>query len=450
MSSFFGIELGSRALRAFQLGLNVTGHNIANVGTPGYTRQRLELQASPEFRAGNRLLQGTGVLAVSIQRARDLFLEQRANENGAGLSRFTALRDGVRGIEGVLQEPSDQGLNSLMNAFFNSLDELATRPDSIAVRQNVAQKAQAVAAGFQRIFAGMKRQEQEALDLASSYVTEANRMASEVARLNQDIRAAQATNNSPNDLLDQRDALVNKLTGLTGARAFYAADGTVTLFVGEHTLVQDYQANALPTNLDVDQPGLTGASGNVKLAVGQIAGLLETAKLARSYQKELDAVAQTMIERFNELHQAGFDLNGGTGRVFFTGAGASDIALNTELIDPRNLAAASVSGAPGNGDLARQLAELRSDPQSNLGGLSLSAGYRSLVSLIANDAQTYKNSAEAQKLVTEHFENLRESVSGVSLDEEASAMVRYQRSYQAAAKLISTFDSMIEDLLSIV
>jgi Flagellar hook-associated protein len=137
MPSFQGIELGARALRAFQIGLEVTGHNVANVNTPGFSRRRVHFANTPEYAFNPNIRIGTGVIVQHVQRVREMMLEQRINANTGDFARLDTLRQQLQNIEGLLMEPGEQGIGARLNALFNAFDELATRPDSLAARQSV-------------------------------------------------------------------------------------------------------------------------------------------------------------------------------------------------------------------------------------------------------------------------------------------------------------------------
>lgn len=450
MSSFLGIELGTRALRSFQNALNVTGHNISNINTPGYSRQRAVMQSTPPLVLGGRLIAGTGVMTHQIERIRDLMLEQQVNYSTSQQSRFTAAYQQLRQIEGYFNEPSEQGLSQRMTELFNAFSELATRPDSLTVRQTVIQRLNAMTSTFRDLDRNMGVSDAQLQETVVNKVREINQIATEIARVNERIRAATASSAPANDLTDQRDQLVARLSQLAGARVSYAQDGSVMVFVGEHTLVQDYQAIPLPTTLDVANNALTGTSTSIHITQGELRGLFDSLNNLRSYRADLNTLANTLISEFNTTHQAGFDLNGNTGLNLLTGTGAGDIRLSNDITGPERLAAASLVDTPGNGDIARALSDFRTTSLAALGNTSLTSFYTTLVGRAASEIQTYKNGQESQKLIVEHLQNLREAVSGVSLDEEASNLVRYQRSYQAAAKMVSTFDSLIGDLLTYV
>ncbi len=450
MSSFMGIELGIRALRAFQIGLEVTGHNVANVNTPGYTRRRVRFANTPEFAISPQLRLGTGVMAQSIQRIRDLMLEQRVNTNTGDWARWNALAENLQAIEGLFNEPGEQGISAKLNALFNAFDELATRPDSLAARQQVLQAARALTETLRTLHRNLTTLESQIQSQAVSTIEQANQLAQQLARLNEQIRAAHSSGAEAGDLLDQRDRLIGQLSELVGARAHYSNDGSVMLFVDGHTLVQDGATFPLPTAIDLANRALDSTPTDIRIQNGQLRGLMDSLAQLQSYRADLNTFASTLITQVNAIHSTGYGLDGNTGYMFFSGTDASNIDLHADVSDPNRIAASAVAGAPGNNGIALALANLRNDPQASLGGQSLTQFYRALVGRLGNDAQVSRNRAETQQLTVEHLQNLRESVSGVSLDEEAANLVRFQRSYQAAAKMVSTFDSLLQDLLQFV
>jgi flagellar hook-associated protein 1 FlgK len=450
MSSFMGIELGIRALRAFQIGLETTGHNVANVNTPGYTRRRVRFANTPEFALSPQLRLGTGVMAQSIQRLRDMMLEQRVNTNAGDLARWSALSESLSAIEGLFNEPGEQGINAKLNALFNAFEELATRPDSLAARQQVLQAARSLTETLRTLHRNLTTLESQIQSQAVGTIEQANQLAQQLARLNEQIRAAHSSGAEAGDLLDQRDRLIGQLSELIGARAHYNNDGSVTLFVDGHTLVQDGAVFPLPTTIDLANRALDSTPTDIRIQSGQLRGLMDSLAQLQSYRTDLNTFASTLITQVNAIHSTGYGLDGNTGYLFFSGTDASNIDLHPDVSDPMRIASSAVAGAPGNNGIALALANLRNAPQASLGGQSLTQFYRALVGRLGNDAQVSRNRAETQQLTVEHLHHLRESVSGVSLDEEAANLVRFQRSYQAAAKMVSTFDSLLQDLLQFV
>jgi flagellar hook-associated protein 1 FlgK len=450
MSSFYGIELGIRALRAFQIGMETTGHNVANVNTPGYTRRRVAFAPTPDYPLAPRLRLGSGVMAQSIQRLRDLMLEGRINRAGADLAQLETLRQQLQQIERLFNEPGELGLSARLNALFNAFEELATRPDSMAARQSVIQAASALTSTFRTLHRDMTTHESQLMEQAQARIQEANQLAAQLGRLNEQIRAATASGAEPGDLLDQRDRIISRLSELVGARAHYAQDGSVMVYVDGRTLVQDGVAFPLPTTLDIPNRSLDHTPVDIRIQTGELRGLMDAIANLQSYRADLNRLASTLIAQVNAIHSTGYGLDNNTGYLFFDGTDASNITLHADISDPHRIAAASIPDAPGNGGVARALADLRTAPQGTLGGVSITQFYRNLIGRVANDAQVSKNRAESQQLTTAHLLQLRESVSGVSLDEEAANLVKYQRSYQAAAKMITAFDGLLEDMLRFV
>lgn len=450
MPSFWGIELGTRALRAFQIALDTTGHNVANVNTPGYTRRRVRFANTPEWAISPQLRVGTGVIAQSVQRLRDMMLEQRINTNTSEFARLDTLFQRLREIEGLFNEPGESGLNARLNALFNAFEELATRPDSMASRQQVLQSARALVETFRTLHANLTTMESQLQTQMTSTLQEANQIAQQLGRLNEQIRSAHSSGAEASDLLDQRDRLLTRLSELVGARAHYANDGSVMVYVDGHTLVQDGASFPLPTTLDIPNRTLVNTPVPIRIQSGQLRGLMDSYANLTDYRNDLNTLASTLITEVNALHATGYGLDNNTGYLFFAGTNAGDIDLHSDISDPRRIAAASVPDAPGNGGVAQALANLRNTPLAALGGLSPTQYYRNLIGRVGNEVQVSRNRAESQQLTVEHLQNLRESVSGVSLDEEAANLVRFQRSYQAAAKVVSTFDSLLQDLLQFV
>lgn len=450
MPTFSGIELGTRALRAFQIALDTTGHNVANVNTPGYTRRRVRFANTPEWAISPQLRVGTGVVAQSIQRLRDMMLEQRINTNSGELAQLNTLFQRLREIEGLFNEPGENGLNARLNALFNAFEELATRPDSMASRQQVLQSARALVETFRNLHANLTTMESQLQTQMTSAIQEANQIAQQLGRLNEQIRSAHSSGAEASDLLDQRDRLLTRLSELVGARAHYANDGSVMVYVDGHTLVQDGASFPLPTTLDIPNRALVATPVPIRIQSGQLRGLMDAYANLTGYRNDLNTLASTLISEVNALHSTGYGLDNNTGYLFFAGTNAGDIDLHDDISDPRRIAAASIPDAPGNGGIAQALANLRNTPIATLGGLSPTQYYRNLIGRVGNEVQVSRNRAESQQLTVEHLHILRESVSGVSLDEEAANLVRFQRSYQAAAKVVSTFDSLLQDLLQFV
>jgi len=464
-STFSGIEIASRALQVNQTAINVVGHNVANVNTPGYTRQRVEIVASdphtvPSMASTRPGQLGTGVEIAAITRARDELMRQRLQDIVGGQGMLTEMRDLLERVQAVYAEPTSGGLSSLLTQFFNSWQQLAVQPENHGVRTSVLQSAHLLAAQMRGLAGSLDQMQQEISSRLDLVVDEVNKAAREVATLNGQIRLSVAAGEHPNDLLDRRDTLLRRLGELIGAKAYNqtndagVAMGTVTVVINGFVLVQDTHSEALPSAylLQDGVPYLTANNQRIAVTEGIVGGVLRASGLIGEYQSDLDAIAQTLIEQVNGLHAAGYGLDGFTGRLFFEGAGAHDMVVHRDVDGfPERLAAASPPdpgqpAAPGNGNNARAIAGIAS--QRLFGTNTLLDQYNANVARVGSDLDSVTKQAENRSTLVEQIDHLRSSVEGVSLDEEMTRMLTYQRSYQAAARLMTTLDDMLDRLIN--
>ena len=401
-STFGGLEIGARALTASQIALNVTGQNTANVGTPGYSRQVVNLEETdpyggPGINTSKPSPLGTGVSVASITRVRDDFLDKQTFSANADQGALNTLSDIAGRVESVYGEPSTDGLGSQLTAFFNSFSDLASTPDSGAARSTVINSAQSVIDAFHTVSSGLSALNPELQSRITADVGSVNDLAAQIAALNQQIGPAVQNGDQPNDLLDKRTALIGQLSSLAGVQVIDGKNGQtgqpsgqVEINIGGFSLVQDGSSNALPATVSTvnGQPALTTAGGqNIPLKSGELSGLIRATSLIKGYQSGLDTLAANVISSVNTLHAAGAGLDGVTGRNFFTGTGAADIGLspqiagNTDAIAAATAPAPGASVAPGNGDNATALAALVSQPV--IGSASLNQFYNAQIAGIA-------------------------------------------------------------------
>lgn len=466
--TFSGLEISSRALRADQTVIDTVGHNISNVNTAGYSRQTVELAATdpytyPGLTHGTEPGQlGTGVEVTSITRARDEFVEQRLNTGVGDQSKYAVLRDMTQRVEDAYNEPGAGGLNSLITATFNAFQQLANTPETTATRDYVRSQAQTTAAGFRNVSSGLDKIVSDITDRITADVGQANSLAKQVAALNAQIVASTVSGDHANDLEDKRDALVRQLGSLVGATSTPVVDasgrpnGAVNVYVGGASIVQGKDAFALPTGY-VSTGGvayLTDGTNLTEIKTGEVAGLVQATDQISQYRADLNKVASTFINAVNTQHAAGYGLDGSTGQPFFTGTDAATIAVSPQIMASTDAIAAAAAPAPGqtvatgNGDNARAIADIAN--QQLFGLETINSYYSSRVAQIGTDAQGYDQQATNQDQVVAQLQNQRNSVSGVSLDEELTNMLQYQRSYQAAARMMTTFDDMVQTLISAV
>jgi flagellar hook-associated protein 1 FlgK len=445
VSTFFGLQTSLSGILAHQRSLDVTGHNVSNASTVGYSRQEAVLGASePMFvPAGARLdgsgaQLGSGVGVSDYRRIRDGFLDVQYRAQASRLGEANAKAGTLEGVDLALAEPGENGLATQLGALWTAWQKVANDPDQDASRQTLLEQAKTVASDFadlDRRLATIQTQAQAEYNAIVAPTGTVNQIAYQLESLGQSIRNAYTAGQKPNDLLDARDQLLDQLSSLGNTTVVDYGDGGVkVLFGGTGVPLVDDQA---APGARITWPQLLAAPG------GKLGGLKDLAKpdgIIDSYRDELGGVAQRLAEDVNAIHKQGqFPID------FFAfdpanGAAGLSVAVT---IDTMQLGRPLVAGTPaqaGANDLANQIAELR--------GGTVDQRYGALVSRIgAEISQNTRVQSNAQVL-TDAVEDRRQSSSGVSLDEEMTNLIRFQRGYQASARTMSTLDEMLDVLIN--
>ncbi|MBS1717595.1 MAG: flagellar hook-associated protein FlgK [Armatimonadetes bacterium] len=455
-SAFHGIDLMSNALRAFQQELNVTGSNIANVNTPGYSRQTVDLTTQPpSIEYGlHQYAVGNGVTIADVTRIRDAFLEARRQGAESGLQKATNLTTNLSQIQSLLQDANGTGISSDLDRFFNAWSGLASNPNDTGQRIAVQQAGSVLAQDVRQLYGDMSNMQTQLAGEVNSTFDQIDQLANKVDSLNKQIRAAAATGATPNDLLDQRDQAVQKLSGLTDLRTTTYGDGTVSVYVNQFTLVDSQGANAFPRTYNAAAGTVTDGNLTYQISSGGLAGLFQSQTMLAGYQAQLDSLANNLRTQVNTLHQTGTNSAGQTGLNFFNDAnpqtGAVDFDLDPTIKANAQAIAGGVSGNAGDGGVALGISQLASTTVGGLGNKTFSDYYQQFVSQVGSDNTYYNNSLGVQKSVTTQIDQQIQSQSGVNLDDEMASMLRYQRSYQAAAHVLSIFDQVTQDLVNLL
>lgn len=455
--NFSAFEIGRRALNANQLGIEVTGQNIANVNTPGYTRRRVELVESA-YQGIHGFTLGTGVSIAGVHSFRDIFIQSRIQTETGIAGRLTAERDALAPVETALQGSETGGLQSSINAFFGGFRDLEANPNSVPLRSLVGQRGAALANAFHTTTNRLDEIRTTTDSQIRSTVNEVNGLSERIAGLNENIRSAEAAGAEASNFRDQRDVAVNQLAELTGARSTTNNDGTLTLTLSDgRPLVLGTTANKLEVN-DTPPLGLAEITLDGDPAVfteGTLAGLNNAITEVTKQLDDLDSLAAAVVSRVNTLHTSGTDLDGNAGVNFFNdtpAVTAANIAVSAAITGNPRLIVASPLTQPGQtGTIAGQIANLLTDQNTTAGSRtgSISSIFGSMISDAGERVATADNNLQTQAAVLAQATAQRDAVQGVSLDEEAINLLQYQKAFEAASRFIKIADEMTQMILSL-
>jgi flagellar hook-associated protein FlgK len=461
MSTFGSLNAATTALWAQRRALDVTGQNIANVNTEGYSRQRVDLQAMggsvvPAFFSTSNGI-GGGVSADDVTRIRDAFLEGRGHTEHANSARLTAENDTFGLVQQAFREPGDTGIQSLMSDMWAGWEDVANQPQDEAARGQVLKRLETLVGGLHFSQASLGSQWTQSRESLDVLVADVNSAANSIADLNQAIQRANQSGHPANDLADQRDVLVMKLADQVGATVRHGDDGVVDVLVGGMTLVSGSTASSLATagtysvdGVTADPPRIvTGVGGYTVRAGGTAEGQLNSLNtIIPNYRKALDDTAVSLATSLNTAHGAGFDLDGAAGTPLLGSAGGPITAASLTVLtsDPRKIAASGVAPTGGVAALdhgnADAIAQLR---QSSTG---TDASYRKMIVELGVQAAVAGRNLDIQSVISTQVDAARESVAGVNIDEEMTNMLSYQHAYSAAGRLVTAIDEMLDKLIN--
>jgi len=422
-----GLQTALSGLLAEQQAMDVAGHNIANANTEGYSRQTAVLETNqaipiPALSAitGQGAQLGTGVTVETYTRIRNSYLDAQYRAQNSSLSGATTQAEELEQAQGAFNEPSSTGISSQLSAFWSAWSSLADSPNSEAAKEGVVAAGERLASAFNQLSAQLSTVSAQAGQQYESRTApsgEVQQMANQIAQLNGQIKLAEQARQPPNDMLDRRDLLLDKLSALANVTVTQQSDGTDTVTFGD-------AAKPLVEGTSVNWPQtLTAAAGG---QLGALLGLTGPAGTLTSIQNGLDSVAATIAESVNALH---------TSKPFFSGSSAATLAV---AVKPSEVQTSSTKAAGGN-DVALAIAALR--------GGGAEQGYSALVEQVGSSVRGAQNEQANLQATVTAIGNQRQSVSGVSLDEEMTNLISFQRAYQASARTLTAMDSMLETLI---
>lgn len=449
MSLFNGLEIAKRSMQVQRNQLNIANHNIANVGTAGYSRQE-GIQASSFVTRTTKGVVGNGVVMAYVQRARNPFYDAQFRQESQNLGYWDIQRSAIEQIEFILNEPGNTGIDHAISQFKMALHDLTTNPQSPAVRASLQQQGKALAEVISHVY---RQGEDLANQIRSEIqitINEINGLADELAARNREISKLVTTGRNANDLLDRRDHLLDQLSFLVDFSYSVEPNNSITISIGGQVLVQDNQAN----HLQLDTSGgdvkvLWGDGSTVQLSSGALQGLIDVEReMIPKYLDALDTLARGLILGLNEVHRAGFGLDGSTGLDFFVGTGAKDIQLAPEIAeDYKKIAASDTPDEEGNAGNALRLLETMDDRIIDNGKASYQEYFTALIAALGVEARHAANMTTTQSMLVSQLENLRHSTSSVSIDEEVANIIKYQHAFNASARVVNVIDEMLTTLI---
>ncbi|HEY1171690.1 MAG TPA: flagellar hook-associated protein FlgK [Verrucomicrobiae bacterium] len=471
MLGLFGsLNLGARSLQTQQQGVEVSGHNLANVNTPGYARQRLQISTGMALPTAVGW-QGTGALGTAVTQARDAILDRQALREGAIQgsldSQMKALQfaetylgekldrqaSGADGTSSTTSVGAQHGLSEGINSLFAAFQSLSTQPSSLTERQVLLMKATDLTTRFNTTSTRLGELDASLNESLTTEVGSANGLLRDLAALNDRINRAEMSDGTPaNDLRDLRQQKLEALAKYVPMDVVETTGG-LEISVDGQTLVSG--VNQLDSLETYDAGGgrlqvrtVTGATA-LNLTSGSLAGTIEVRDGAiAQLRNSLNVAAGELISMVNTAHRNGFSLNDTTGADFFTGTNAGNIAVNAALTaDPVLLQASGALGNKGDNQTILAMAQLNTSARAALGQQTVFQYFSKTIAAAGQALSSVTAQQSDQKVVVDMLNRQRDSVSGVSLDEEMTDMMKYQKAYTASAKLITTIDEMLDTII---
>ncbi|MFZ3131603.1 MAG: flagellar hook-associated protein FlgK [Desulfosporosinus sp.] len=528
-STFFGLELSRRALESQQNALNITGHNIANANTQGYTRQIANLTATtPQSipASGRSLSLGTGVTLDTVTRARDDFVDRQFRWETSKQQYWAGKQDGLSKVEGMFNEPSDNSLSNDMNQFWTAWSDLSKNPENMGARSVVRERAQTLTGSFQNTAQQISNMTDNMEATIKVQIHQINVYGQQIKDLNDQIKRAEVSGDNPNDLRDKRDALVDDLSKLVSVRVVETKDPNFTdrnvnsfkVIIGNENSVNNTLADDSMVRLLEDPPSQNAGgfsrvvwsddpnpANPTDVDLGTKLGALAASIELRDqdlprFRAQLDTLAQGIASAVNALHQTGQGLTAEdlAGINFFTDGSnspvldaqglpvvtAATITLNSVIeLDVNRIATGTIpldtstnpathvldSGGNklvtvGDGSIAQGISSLSTGwdalksliaagkfgatGQNPVSASSLGDYYGANVAMMGVDVQQANRMKAGEDILVANVTNQRESFIGVSLDEEMTNLVKFQKSYSAAARMVTMMDDMLDTIIN--
>lgn len=446
------MDISSRALITYQQALSVTSNNVANSGNANYTRQRAVLASEYSDHQGVLNL-GAGVRLADVQRIKDNMTDEQLRLYYQQNSMYSKQSDYLSQVEATLSEPGADGVSNLLNKFYNSWNDASVNPSSIPLRNSIVQTAQQLSAKIQSIYDGMNNMRPDLLREANSQVDSINTYVKQINTLNGQIYAGSIVGTSPNDLMDQRDQAINELSKLVNINVSYDQNNVASVSIGgmlaadkvtyaEFKAVDENGTLKIKTKDDAATLAIQG---------GELAAVMNTySQDIPNMIKQLNTVVAGLVTQVNDVHASGYTNTNPpkTGVKFFESFTDGVLKISNDVLSDVKNIALSADGTVGNNAIALKLSALKDAKLEN--GKTIAESYSEFVTDMGGAIQKAQQNTDSTQAVISQLQQQKENYSGVSVDEEMINIMKYQRSYQAAARLIKTADDMFQSLLQVV
>jgi flagellar hook-associated protein 1 len=449
------LMIGVQALDASQGALSATSNNIANANTPGYTREVAQFGESPETVTGNEV-SGGGVTLTGLQSVRDellnLQIQQQTSSQQSADTQSTLLAQ----IQSAFSTSSSTSgdIASQLSAFSTSLSQLAATPGNSSAEQGVLSAGQNLADAFNNASNTLTSAQTAANSQVTSNVAQINSLTQQIAAINQQVGQVPAGQDG-GTVEDQRDQLVQQLSSLTGLSITQTNDGeTITTGNGTPLVMGDQSFNLQTTTGTGGMTQVLDSNGNnitSSLTTGSLGGAIQVRdQTIPGMLTQLNTLASDVATSFNAAQAQGFDANGNKGQNFFTvPTNSADAAsgLSVAITDPTEVAASSDGTSGSNGNIANLSAAVNGTMSS---GSTPADAYASLVYQVGSSASSASAESSAIGMSLQQLTDQQSSVSAVNTNEEATNLLLYQTSYEAAARVIATVQQLTVDAMAMV
>jgi len=461
------MEMARNAMRVARSGAEVSGNNLANASNPIYARQRIKIDSAVTIPT-EKGPQGSGAAVARLEQIRDkvldaaviyensitgyhegklAYLQQAENALGQTVDSQTIDAGGAYGTYGI-----SEGMTEL----FSSFQSLSVSPTSISERQTVISNAKKISTKLRTVDERLSRLRTAINEEVKDTIAQVNNKIKEVAYVSINIGNIEVVEGSANEVRDSLQYSMEQLSKYAEIKTTYNENGELTLKINDHEMITD---NVMTNSINgkADANGMyymyEGNDGKIiNTTSGHIKGMIDVRdQSVKDLREDIDAMTGQLITEVNALHQTGYDLDGvnDSSSGLFEGTGAADIKVNEAIADnPRKLQGSSSADETSNNDILRSIANLGSKAIAGLNSVSFSEYYSNTLSRFGHDVALTTSQLNDQKTVEKLLIRQRESIMGVSIDEEVANLVVYQRAFQASAKLLTTMDGLMQDVLN--